>query len=290
MKIFNVAAIVFLAGTGLVAQSISERFQTLQPELDRLFASQQYKEVIDRIETVIPSATPAFNKDDENLNIGMASFSDFEALQSLHVYLGRACVMYGHLEKAIINFREAEEIAKLNASEVDDVFGPIIDNWNIALEESKKALESLETITKQKADIEAKGKKQTKQDKQVLARIKEGEPFLKENVPIWQANLERAPAIVEQLGQIISRTKADITKFAPVVAALEEDIRTEAEMIETRFSGDKTKYVESVIGTEENISNLAGREDKIKFLNRLMFLDPQNTMVREQLDLLLGKS
>ncbi|MCL1908765.1 MAG: hypothetical protein FWG12_05290 [Holophagaceae bacterium] len=290
MKILSTVALAVLACTGLVAQSFAQRFQEMQPELDSMHQAMEYKALIDKIEAFMPPAIPAFDIDAENPDVGLASFYDFEALQSFHVYLGRAYAMYGHLESAGSNFKKAEEIARLNATEIDGVFGPIIQNWNNAGEMSKKALENLETIKKQKEEIEAKGRRQSRQERELLARIKEREPFFDENAPIWQANIERAPAMVEQLNLLVSATKEDTGKFAPAIAALEADVKSEGEMIETKFGGDKAKYVESVIDTKENLTSLTTQEDKVKFLNRLLFLDPQNKEVKEQLDSILGKS
>ena len=290
MKLLNAIAIIVLANISLFAQTYVERLQAAQPEIEKLLKSMEYKEVITKIEAMLPPTMPEFTKDDENAGIGMNSFQEFGAIRTFHVYLGQAYVMDGDLEKSIANFLRAEEIAKLNASEADAVFSPYIQHWNNVHEKAQQALENFENIKKRKAEIEAKGKKQTKQDKAILALIIENEPIEEAKIPGWQAEIESAPANVEQLNKFCETTKSEATRFAPAIADLQQDLKSEKETIESKFAGDKVKYVESVIETTENLASLKSVADKVKFLNRLLFLDPSNKAVQGQLNTILGKS
>ena len=303
MKFLNTTAIIAFAGAGLMAQapaqSYADQFQAIQPELDKLIASMDYKEVIEKIGAILPSATPAFTKDPQNPGVGMNSYQELVSIQSFHVYLGRAYVMLGDTEKAISNFNKAEEIANTNAVEIEDVLTPLIAQWSAAADNSKQQLEQRDEVIKLKEqfegvkkEIEAK-RRQNNDDKQRLAKIAENELKLQEyfnNVPVWEANLERAPAMVEQLNGFISVSKEDTTKFSPVIKGLEEDLQAEKDLIESKFGGDKARYVTSVVETKENLDNLQSQADKVKFLNRLLFLDTKNAAAQKQLDILLGKA
>ncbi|MCL1893238.1 MAG: hypothetical protein FWG02_03230 [Holophagaceae bacterium] len=290
MKLLNAIAIIVLANVGLGAQTYTERLQAAQPEIEKLLKSMEYKEVITKIKAILPPTIPEFTKDEVNPAVGMASLQEFGAIRSFHVYLGQAYVMAGDLEKAIDNFRKAEEVANVNASEIDVIIAPAVGNWNKAYETAQQGLEFLESFRKQKEELEAKGKKASKQEKDVLKKITENESKYAESAPEWEAMVERAPVILEQLSQLCETTKSEATRFAPAIADLQQDLKSEKETIESKFAGDKVKYVESVIETTENLASLKSVADKVKFLNRLLFLDPSNKAVQGQLNTILGKS
>jgi len=303
MNLLNTAAVIALASAGLTAQtpgqSYTERFQAIQPELERLIASMDYKEAIEKIEAILPSTTPAFMKNPENPDVGMNSYQELLAIQSFHVYLGRAYVMFGDTEKAISNFKKAEEIAKLNAVEVEAMLTPLIEQWSAAVEFSKQQLvqregvaNAQEQLETRKKEIESK-RRQNNNDKQILAQIAENELKIQEyinNIPVWEANLERAPVAIEQLNGMINTAKEDITKFSPAIKGLEEDLQAEKDLIASRFNGDIPRYVTSVAETKENLDSLQSQADKVKFLNRLLFLDPKNVAAQKQLDIALGRA
>ena len=300
MKLLNAAAIIALASAGLMAQSFQERFQAMQPELERQIASMQYKEVIDKVEAIMPSVTPEFKKNPEDPGVGMNSFFELIAVQSFHVYLGRAYAMFGDTERAISNLKKAEEIANLNAAEIEVVVGPLIEQWSMATENAKQQLGQQEEVAKMKEklegtkkEIEAK-RRQNNTDKQTLEQIAKAELRIQEeylnHVPAWEDIIEKAPGTVAQLNQYIAMAKEDTTKFAATIQGLEGDLQAEKEVIASKFEGNKPRYVTSVVETKENLDSLQSQPDKVKFLNRLLFLDPQNVAAQKQLDIVMGRA
>jgi tetratricopeptide (TPR) repeat protein len=297
MKIFNTAAIVVLAAAGLAAQdqaqsqpqSYAEQFQAIQPTLDKLWSDMAYKDLINKVEAILPEATPKFDKDPENPMVGIGSYQELYSLQNLHTYLGRAYAMSGGYEKAILNFQKCEEIAVLNAAELEDVIPPFIDYWNMLANNSKQELESVAKLMEQKKELEAI-KKPNKAQKEMLANLEKNYmPMIEANVPVWEDQIQRAPGVIAQLGEMHNHAKSYPGKYVPVVESIQNDINSEKEMIDSKFGGDKAKYVDSVVGTKENIESLSTQADKLKFLYRLLYLDPQSEAVKKQIDLVFGK-
>ncbi|MDR2696986.1 MAG: hypothetical protein LBB40_00745 [Holophagales bacterium] len=283
MRLLNTAAAIALAGAGLMAQtpiqSYVQQFHDVKLELDNMMAALQYKEVVEKIKAILPPVTPAFEKDPDNPQIGINSYLGLNAIQSFHVYMGRALVMSGDIEGAILNFKEAEQIANQNAVDIEGVLSPLINAWTATVEQNTKDLGEAAQIKK---EIEAKAKK-TKAEEETLVLIEK-------NTAVWEENLKRAPAIIEQLNGMINGAKEDTTKFGPAIAAIATNLESENELIVSKFNGNTAAYVTSVAGTKENIDSLQTQADKIKFLNRLLVLDPQNTTAQKQLDIVLGKA
>ena len=299
MNLFKTAAIIALASAGLMAQdtaSYVQRYQAVQPELERLIIAMEYAEAINRVEAILPVVTPPFQKDPEDPGVGIVSFQELDAIQSLHVYLGRAAVMGGDMEKALDNFRKAEEIAKLNAIEIEGVLSPLVEMWSEAIptleqliQETEQMVEAVEPLRGQKAELEGK-RRRNRAENERLAQIDSTLAQVDERVsavPQWQAELERAPLLVQQFNETIAVSKEDSTKFRSAIESMQEDLDAENELINDKFAGDKVRYVDSVINTEENLARIANVADKVKFLNRLRHLDPQNQTVQQELAKLL---
>jgi len=296
MRILNTVAVAALVCTGLTAQtppiqSYVQQFNDVKAELDNLMASQQFKEAVEKIKAILPPVTPDFEKDPENPQVGINSYFGLNAIQSFHVYLGRALVMAGDVEGAISNFTKAEQIANQNAVDLDSVLSPIIESWTATVEQNKKALaeaaQTKEELEAEAKKLEAKARR-NKAEEEKLTKLKESLALIEKNTAVWEENLKRAPAIIEQLNAMNNGAKEDTKRFEPAIAAMTNDLKAENELISSKFNGDKVKYVTSVAGTKDNFENL-NQADKVKFLNRLLFLDPKNAVAQKQLDIALGK-
>jgi hypothetical protein len=207
----------------------------------------------------------------------------------MHTYLGRAYAMSGGFEKAIFNFQKSEEIAVLNATEIEDVIPPFIDYWNMIAANSKQEIEGAAKRMAEKKDLEAI-KKPTKSQKETLANLEKNVvPYIQDNEPAWRDRVQRAPAVIEQLQGMLDASKMYPGRFTPVIDSIQNDINSEKEVIDSKFGGDKAKYVDSVLGTKGNIESLPTQADKLKFLYRLLHLDPQSEAVKKQIDIVLGK-
>jgi hypothetical protein len=143
---------------------------------------------------------------------------------------------------------------------------------------------------KQKEELEAKGNQINEQEKEFLAKITQNVPGIKKEKLILESQVERAPLVIAQLEEMLNGIRSDSGKFAPVIDEVQKAISNEKETIDTKFSGDKAKYANSVIGTKENLEALKSQTDKVKFLNRLLFLDPKSEAVKKQLNIVLGRS
>jgi len=292
MNLLANLAIIALASSALMpqdqAQTPAQHFMSARPDLERYFASAKYAEAIKLLEGIIPSEVPEVKNDPQDPNVLLRSLMELGLYQDMHAYMGRALVMSGNIEQSIANFQKAKDIAGLKAKETEGFVNSQIQGWGAAIEHSKNRLAEIETLMKTKAELEAKNKK-TSQEKKQLEAFKENALGLEYEANTCKDNISKGPVAIEQMSNALKKEWEDSAKFAPVVAGLEETLKSEQEMISSRFGGDKAKYVASVIDTKENLDNQPTREDKIKFLNRLAFLDPSNKAVQQQLALLLGK-
>ncbi|MDR2561546.1 MAG: hypothetical protein LBC63_07230 [Holophagales bacterium] len=292
MKFLATAAIIAVAGSGLMSQdqpqTATQRFSAASAELGKYFANAQYNEAVKLLEGIIPSEVPEVKRDPQDPNVLLRSLVDLGLVQDMHASMGRALVMSGKIEQSIESFNKAKDIAELKSKETEDFINAQIQGWETAIEHAKKRLADIETLMKTKEELEAK-KKRTSEEKKQLKELTENALSLEYEANVCKDNISKGPAAIAQMNSILVKEKEDSAKFAPVIAGLEEVLKSEQDMIAAPpFSGDKAKYVASVIDTKANLENQPTREDKIKFLNRLTFLDPNNKTVQQQLALLMG--
>jgi len=288
MNLFATVAIIAAASTGLApqdqAQSPLQRFSAARPDLEQKFANAQYKEIIEMLEGIIPSEMPEVQKDPQNPQVQMRSLAELAYYQDMHAYMGRALVMSGDLEQSIASFQKAKEISELKGRETEEFLSPHIQGWEAAIERSKNRLVEIDTLAKTRAELEAK-KRLTSAEKKQLEVLKRNALGIEYEANTCKENIAKGPSAIEQIKQTIKNEKEASGRFALAIGGIEETMENEKEMVSSSFGGDKAKYVASVIDTKENLDSLPTRDDKIKFLNRLLFLDPNNKTVQQQLDL-----
>jgi len=292
MKLLNAVAIIALAGAGCIAQeqsqSYAQQFSAVKPELDTLMTSMRYKEVIEKVQAIIPAGVPVLEKDPANPQLGLANYLEMATIQDFHEYLFRALLMVGDTENAIAAIKEAEEIAKQNAVDTEEALTPIVDAWSTAIEDSKKNLDEAAPIKEQlesrKTELEAKSRKSRK-EKTELSEIEEDLNNLQNSIMVWEGNLQNAPGVVTQLNKYISDAKRDTTKFAQDIKDMESDLDAEKEQI-AKLNGDQANYVSAMLNNKDNFANKDQR-NVVRILNRLLFLNPQNAEVQKQLDIAL---
>jgi len=292
MKFLATAAIIAVAGSGLISQdqpqTAAQRFNAASSELGKYFANAQYNEAVKLLEGIIPSEVPEVKRDPQDPNVLLRSLVELGLFQDMHASMGRALVMSGKIEQSIESFNKAKDIAELKSKETEGFVNMQIQGWETAIEHAKGRLVEIETLMKTKEELEAK-KKRTSQEKKQLEALKENTLSLEYEANVCKDNISKGPAAIAQMNSILAKEKEDSAKFAPVIAGLQEVLKSEQDMISAApFAGDKAKYVASVVDTKANLENQPTREDKIKFLNRLAFLDPNNKTVQQQLALLMG--
>jgi tetratricopeptide (TPR) repeat protein len=291
MNFLATAAIIAITSSGLMpqdqAQTPPQRFSNARAELERHFASTQYKEVIKLLEGIIPSEVPEVKKDPQDPGVLVNSLIELGLYQDMHSYMGRALVMNGNIERSLDSFQKAKDIAELKTKDTEDLVNTQVQMWTQAIEHAKKRLADIETLMKTKEDLEAK-RRRTSEERKQLDAIKENMLGLEYEASVCKENISKGPIAIAQMNDALEKEKENAAMFAPVIAGLEETLKSENEMISANFGGDKAKYVASVVDTKENLEVLTSRDDKIKFLNRLLFLDSNNKTVQQQLALLVG--
>jgi chromosome segregation ATPase len=208
--------------------------------------------------------------------------------------------MSGDTEKAISSFQKAEQIASVQAEKIEEVMAPFLGYWTAIgprLEQNIEQIETLkpqiEKLKEEQTALEGKRRRNKAENERlaaIQANIANFDEYLA-SVPAWQAELERVPLVTKQINDTISDIKESPARFPAVIEGIKQDLASENEQLASdAFKGDKAKYVDSVINTKDNLDSLEkmGNLDKIKFLNRLLFLDPQNTTVKQHLDRVLA--
>ena len=287
MKIVKAFAILAFAGVGFLAQAQSyvEQFSAAKPELERLMGSMQYREVIEKIQAILPTELPEFAKDPNDPQVGMNSYYDLGSIQDFHSILFRALYMSGDTQGAIDCLERARAIALNNAEEISGVVAPIIDRWSAAKQESNKSLEDIAPIKEQreleKGNLEAKQKRNRKENERLNALTAELESIDKD-IAGWEDNQKRAPLAVEQLRGYAKSANEDAQSFARDIEVITGDLVAENQEIQNKFDNDPAKYVAAAVNPV-NLARLTNPREKVRFLNRLLFLDPQNEEVMEQI-------
>ncbi len=255
------------------AATLSQRFKAESPAINQLLTSFEDKQALAKAEALIPANKPEFDKSAPAK--GIASSQEFGALMNIYTTAGKAAVASGDWEKAIGYFRKAKEIAVDNSTGTAAALAPAIEMWKKAESAGKTFLE--EGAARQKELLE-------------LATRSESEEVELKNFKTHEDNVKKGPMAVAQLRGTLDGLKEDADRFDGPISGIEKSIQAEKEQIESpQFKGDKIKYVNAVMNPT-NLSSRATKADKIGFVNRLLFLDPNNKKSLKQLDVLLGKA
>jgi len=305
MKPLKWVAIVAIAGFGVLAQAqdYTKKFNTAKPELDRLMASMQYGDVVEKVKAILPPAIPDFPKNPANPQVTVNNYFELGSIQDFHEYLYKALLASGDTESAIACAKKTEEIAKRNAADAEAGLRPTIDSWSAAIPASKKSLEEApaiqEKLEAEKAQLQAskakllgkrtedkiKGKEKEHLDalNKDIAANEEDLASLAKSITDCNNNLVMAPKMIDQLNGFISTAKKDAARFAQETKDMETDFAAEQDAIAKKGKG---KYVSTSLDSAKTME----LKEKVRLLNRLAFLEPNNNHVRKQLDAaLLGK-
>jgi septal ring factor EnvC (AmiA/AmiB activator) len=288
-----------VAGFGILAQAqeYTNKFNNAKREMDGLMQSMKYGDVVDKIRAIIPAEIPDFPRDPANPQAVVKGFYEMGSLQDFHDYLYRALLMSGDTEGAIACIKTAEEIAKRNAADTETGLAPTIESWSKAVGESTKSIEEAapikekleaekESLQAEKAQIESMPKRKRAHNQRLaaieadLAAIEADLAALAQDMAVWENNVKRAPATIDQLNGYIDTAKKDAAKFANDIKDMESDLAAEGDEIESKHGGSKAKYVAAVLRD----ASAKDQKEKVRFLNRLLFLDPKNAAVKKQLD------
>jgi tetratricopeptide (TPR) repeat protein len=291
MNILRATAIISLAWVGLLSQepvrTPPQLFLAAKPQLDSHFASHEYKEAVKLLEGIAPDSIPEIKKDPNDPSVLLRSLTEAGAIQDIHVYMGRARVLSGDIEKAIDSFKLARQIAELKTAETEGLVNSQVPAWTQAIEHAKNRLKDIETLMKTKEELEAKTRRNS-QERKDLEQLRGSAADLDLEASICKENITRGPLAIDQMKNALQMEVDEVARFASIISDLEASINNEKELISTNFGGDKAKYVDSVINTKENLENQKTPQDKIGFLNRLLWLDPNSADVQKQLAAVIG--
>ena len=271
--IFLVPALVSALAAQDQALTLTQRFKAESPAINQLMASFDGKQALAKAEAMMPTNKPEFDKSSPAK--GLASSSEYGALMSIYTVAGKAAVTAGDWEKAVGYFRKAKEIAAENQVGAAVALAPAIEMWKKAESTGKTYIE--EGAARRKELIEK-------------ASRSESEEVELKNFQTHEDNVKKGPMAVSQLQGIVDGLKEDAEHFDAPIAGIEKSIKAEKEQIDSpQFKGDKIKYVKAVMNPS-NLDTRATKADKIGFVNRLLFLDPNNKKSLNQMDILLGKA
>jgi hypothetical protein len=271
--IFLIPALVSVLAAQDQGPTLSKRFKEESPAINQLLTSFEGKEALAKAETLIPANKPEFDKSSPAK--GIASSQEFGALMNIYTLAGKAAVASGDWEKGVGYFRKAKEIAGENAAGAAVALAPAMEMWKKAESTGRSFLE--EGAARRKELLEK-------------ATRTEAEEVELKNFKTHEDNVKNGPKAVKQLQDIIDGLKEDADHFERPISGVEDSIRSEKNQIESpQFKGDKIKYVNAVMNPT-NLDTRVTKADKIGFVNRLLFLDPNNKKSLKQLDILLGKA
>lgn len=251
------------------APSLSQRLKADGPAVEALAKDHKYKDALAKAEALIPAVKPEFVKGDPRK--GLESSQEYGSLMALHSLAGKMALMGGDWARAKEHFSKAQAVAKENHGNFSEVAAPLVQTWQKAMEDSQKNLD--ENAARRK-DVDAKAEKdRNAQDKEVLAAV-----------AVWEANVKNGGRVVKQLQDHADGLRKDGEAFVKPIEGVEKDLKAEDEVLSSdKFKGDKAKYVTAVLNTPTNFA-LPSQADKIKLLNRLVFLDPANARAAKSLD------
>ncbi len=259
-----------LAAQDKAPETLAQRFKATSPAVEKLMKERQAKEALAKAEALLPATKPAFDK--STPATGLASSAEYSALMAAYSLTGKAALMDGRWEEALVHFQKAEETAKENASETALALAPSIEGWKTAIANGKKALEE---GSARRAELKAKANK----DERETAELK--------NFEIFENNVRVGPIQLAKIQGSLDGLKSDSEGFAKAIDGIKKSLEEEQNNL-TKFKNDKPKYVVAVF-SPANMSLRGTTGDKLDFLARLVYLDPKNAKVQREIDKLMGK-
>lgn len=271
--IFLIPVLVSAVSAQDQAPTLSQRFKAESPAITQLLATFEAKQALAKAEALIPAAKPDFDK--STAQAGLASSQTYSTLMACYALAGKAALISGDWTKALDYFNKAKDLAAENYASTTTLLTPVIENWTKAVDAATKALSE---GAARRAELQAK------------ATRTESEETEFKNFQILEDNTKKGPVVIQNIKGNLEGLKTDSEGFAAVIEGVEKSLKAEKDQLDAvPFKGDKIKYVNAVMNPT-NLAARATKADKIGFVNRLLFLDPNNKKSLKQLDVLLGKA
>jgi hypothetical protein len=301
MRTLKRIAIVAVAGFGALAfaqaQEFTGKLNSARPEMDALMQSMQYGEVVMRVAEMFPAGIPEFTHD-ANPQTAAANLGEMTSILALHDYMQRALFMSGKTEDAIACIKTIEGTAKKNAADMEAGLAPAVQSQTAAMRETSGNISTaalakevvaadIERLRAEKAQIESLKKKKKADNQRLdainaeLASLESNLASMEQDIALWKSNHQAAADRVRQLHGYVNAAKKGADVFAPDLKKMEGALADEKEAIDSKFKGNKVKYVGATLPGAASIED---KKEKVRFLNRLLFLDPKNGAAKKQLN------
>lgn len=269
---------VLLAPATLMAQapapSLGDQVRAARPEIQKLMADLKFQEAFQKAQALLPATRPAFDKTNNQTMIASCIQTvDLGQAYRLAVETADAA---GQWEKALEYAKEAKAIGGEAYPIVKEPFEKMVAYYNAGEAKANEVL-------KENAD-----------------RIKELKAMTAPN-PGEKQELDLALGVEKEAADdakwskffqtYLGAMKEETTAYDSLIAVMEKKLQGEADQIANYAAGkgDKTKWVEAVISSPAYLEAQGDKDGKMRWLNRLAVIDPDNKKVQREIDILNGK-
>jgi len=281
LAILPVASVVLMAQAPTPAPEAptqpfaQQRFTAEQADLDRLITELKPREALARVEAMLPGTPEPFDKRD--LKGAMESYQRNASLIRAYSFAGKAAFAGGYWEKSLEYDTKARDVAKQNYEDSKVAFGAAAANLRAAIAQNKQVIDETAgdiAAIKAKPNPDPGEKQQLDLVEQTKAAIVSNEKWAK----ICDDNVEACKKIMDY--------------YTPRPDETADWIKKETEQLADYkpFPNNKTKYVEGIISSAKFMSQFQDKQSKIQYLYRLNVLDPNNSKVEREINILQGKA
>lgn len=237
-------------------------------------AELHFTEALQRSEALLPVTKPAFDKTDNQTLMNSRNYY-FDLCRTYRMAVETADAA-GQWEKALDYAKQAKALGAENYESIKEPFTKMVEHFKGVAAKDREAL--------------AYDAAQIKELKAKKDRHAGEEQFLE-----IVANVEKSIVDAEKWSKFfqtyLDATKPEAEAYDPLVVAMTDKLKREAEQVENYKAGkgDRAKWVEAVISTPAYMEAQGDKAGKMRWLSRLIVIDPDNKKVQKQLDILNGK-
>lgn len=256
------------------APSLGEQVRVTRPEVEKLLASYQFQEALQKAQALLPPTRPAFDKTNNQTMVeSCVRAIDLGQAYRLAVETADAA---GQWEKALDYAKEAKAIASESYPIIKDPFQKMVDYYE---SEGKQANQ---TLKENAAEI------------QRLKEKKDLDPSEKQELDLAlgvEKNAASDAKWIKFFQTYLNAAKEEVTAYDPLISVMEKKLQGEADQIAEYKAGkgDKLKWVEAVLSSPAYLEAQGDTSGKLRWLNRLAVLAPENRKVQHLMDVLTGK-
>ena len=305
---------LFLPAVALIAQApasadLAQRFNAELPAITQMLKDLKAPEALARVQGLVPAERPAFNSAGPK-EIGQ-SLDNTAGLISLYRLSANVTSENGLWEKAVEIQERRLRDARATLSDLEKAQTPIAAQWRQVAQDASdyttkntpRQQELQATLKAVQDEVAAVNAKQKKLDAKELAALQARlAKFPQEQaeldqinaaLPVHKQNLANAPKVAKMLADnrkeveaMIKSAEEALEKARKAVADQKDEItgfNTEQVLKKVKIVGNRN-WVDAVLRNTDNITKLGAAQQQAAFLNRLLFLDPDNAGAQKALD------